>query len=296
MIIHPNFDPVAIHLGPLAVRWYGLMYLVGFIAAIVVGRIRLKLPHVAAQGWTVKDIDDMMFYGVLGTVLGGRLGYVLFYKADFYLSHPLDVFKVWEGGMSFHGGFLGVTLAMVLFAWQRKRHWLQVTDFVAPMVPTGLAAGRLGNFINGELWGRVTDPGAPWAMLFPGAMRDDAAWLPKHPALVEKWHLADVFMQYQMLPRHPSQLYEIALEGIALFFVLFFFARKPRPMGAVSALFLIGYGLARFTVEFAREPDDFLGLLALGLSMGQWLSLPMIVAGIALLVWAYRRRTVNAVA
>ncbi|HDV6320436.1 TPA: prolipoprotein diacylglyceryl transferase [Burkholderia multivorans] len=296
MIIHPNFDPVAIHLGPLAVRWYGLMYLVGFIAAIVVGRIRLKLPHVAAHGWTAKDIDDMLFYGVLGTVLGGRLGYVLFYKAGFYLSHPLDVFKVWEGGMSFHGGFLGVTLAMVLFAWQRKRHWLQVTDFVAPMVPTGLAAGRLGNFINGELWGRVTDPGAPWAMLFPGAMRDDAAWLPKHPELVEKWHLADVFMQYQMLPRHPSQLYEIALEGIALFFVLFFFARKPRPMGAVSALFLIGYGLARFTVEFAREPDDFLGLLALGLSMGQWLSLPMIVAGIALMVWAYRRRRTAAAA
>ncbi|KVS11593.1 prolipoprotein diacylglyceryl transferase [Burkholderia multivorans] len=296
MIIHPNFDPVAIHLGPLAVRWYGLMYLVGFMAAIVVGRIRLKLPHVAAQGWTAKDIDDMLFYGVLGTVLGGRLGYVLFYKAGFYLSHPLDVFKVWEGGMSFHGGFLGVTLAMVLFAWQRKRHWLQVTDFVAPMVPTGLAAGRLGNFINGELWGRVTDPGAPWAMLFPGAMRDDAAWLPKHPELVEKWHLADVFMQYQMLPRHPSQLYEIALEGIALFFVLFFFARKPRPMGAVSALFLIGYGLARFTVEFAREPDDFLGLLALGLSMGQWLSLPMIVAGIALMVWAYRRRRTAAAA
>ncbi|MDR8916061.1 prolipoprotein diacylglyceryl transferase [Burkholderia multivorans] len=296
MIIHPNFDPVAIHLGPLAVRWYGLMYLVGFIAAIVVGRIRLKLPHVAAQGWTAKDIDDMLFYGVLGTVLGGRLGYVLFYKAGFYLSHPLDVFKVWEGGMSFHGGFLGVTLAMLLFAWQRKRHWLQVTDFVAPMVPTGLAAGRLGNFINGELWGRVTDPGAPWAMLFPGAMRDDAAWLPKHPELVEKWHLADVFMQYQMLPRHPSQLYEIALEGIALFFVLFFFARKPRPMGAVSALFLIGYGLARFTVEFAREPDDFLGLLALGLSMGQWLSLPMIVAGIALMVWAYRRRRTAAAA
>ncbi|GBH24760.1 prolipoprotein diacylglyceryl transferase [Burkholderia vietnamiensis] len=296
MIIHPNFDPVAIHLGPLAVRWYGLMYLGGFIAAIVVGRVRLKLPPVAAQGWTAKDIDDMMFYGVPGTVLGGRLGYVLFYKADFYLSHPLDIFKVWEGGMSFHGGFLGVTLAMILFAWQRKRHWLQVTDFVAPMVPTGLAAGRLGNFINGELWGRVTDPSAPWAMLFPGARRDDAAWLPKHPALVEKWHLADVFMQYQMLPRHPSQLYEIALEGVVLFFVLFFFSRKPRPMGAVSALFLIGYGLARFPVEFAREPDDFLGLLALGLSMGQWLSLPMIGAGIAMLVWAYRRRGANAAA
>lgn len=166
MIIHPNFDPVAIHLGPLAVRWYGLMYLVGFILAIVVGRLRLKLPHVAAQGWSAKDIDDMMFYGVLGVVLGGRLGYVLFYKAGYYFSHPLDIFRVWEGGMSFHGGFLGVTLAMALFAWQRKRHWLEVTDFVAPMVPTGLAAGRLGNFINGELWGRVTSPDAPWAMLF----------------------------------------------------------------------------------------------------------------------------------
>ncbi|RQR64325.1 prolipoprotein diacylglyceryl transferase [Burkholderia sp. Bp9126] len=294
MIIHPNFDPVAIHLGPLAVRWYGLMYLVAFIAAIVVGRVRLKLPHVAAQGWTVKDIDDMMFYGVLGTVLGGRLGYVLFYKASYYLAHPLDIFKVWEGGMSFHGGFLGVTLAMTLFAWQRKRHWLQVTDFVAPMVPAGLAAGRLGNFINGELWGRVTDPNSPWAMLFPGAMRDDAAWLPKHPELVEKWHLTDVFMQYQMLPRHPSQLYEIALEGVVLFFALFLFARKSRPMGAVSALFLIGYGLARFTVEFAREPDDFLGLLALNLSMGQWLSLPMILAGILMMVWAYRRGAATA--
>ncbi len=276
-------------LGPLAVRWYGLMYLVGFILAIVVGRLRLKLPHVAAQGWSAKDIDDMMFYGVLGVVLGGRLGYVLFYKAGYYFSHPLDIFRVWEGGMSFHGGFLGVTLAMALFAWQRKRHWLEVTDFVAPMVPTGLAAGRLGNFINGELWGRVTSPDAPWAMLFPGASRDDAAWLAAHQDIAAKWNLNEVFLSHQMLPRHPSQLYEIALEGIALFFVLWFFSRKPRPMGAISALFLIGYGAARFTVEFAREPDDFLGLLTFGLSMGQWLSLPMIVAGVLMMIWAYRR-------
>ncbi len=289
MLIHPNFDPVAIHLGPLAVRWYGLMYLVAFIAAIVVGRLRLRLPHVAAQGWTAKDIDDMMFYGVLGTILGGRLGYVLFYKASFYFAHPLDIFKVWEGGMSFHGGFLGVTLAMTLFAWQRKLTWLQVTDFVAPMVPAGLAAGRLGNFINGELWGRVTDPSAPWAMLFPGAASEDAGWLATHPDLTARWHLADVFAQYHMLPRHPSQLYEIALEGVVLFFVMWFFTRRPRPVGAASAVFLIGYGLARFIVEFAREPDDFLGLLAFGLSMGQWLSLPMVIAGIVMLVWAYRR-------
>ena len=222
-------------------------------------------------------------------------GYVLFYKADYYFAHPLDIFKVWQGGMSFHGGFLGVTLAMVLFAYQRKRTWLQVTDFVAPMVPTGLAAGRLGNFINGELWGRVTSPDAPWAMLFQNASPDDAIWLARHPQLAAQWHLADVFAKYHMLPRHPSELYEIALEGVALFLVLWFFTRKPRPVGAASAVFLIGYGLARFTIEFAREPDDFLGLLALGLSMGQWLSLPMIVAGVALLVWSYRReRSVQA--
>ena len=289
MLIHPNFDPIAIHVGPLAVRWYGLMYLVGFILAVLIGRLRLRLPHVAAQGWSAKDIDDILFYGVLGTILGGRLGYVLFYKADYYFAHPLDIFKVWQGGMSFHGGFLGVTLAMTLFAYQRKRTWLQVTDFVAPMVPTGLAAGRLGNFINGELWGRVTDPHAPWAMLFQSASNDDALWLVSHPQLAAKWHLADVFAQYHMLPRHPSELYEIALEGIALFFLLFFFTRKPRPVGAASAVFLMGYGLARFIVEFAREPDDFLGLLALGMSMGQWLSLPMIIVGIALFVWSYRR-------
>src|ERR1700761_7493301 len=158
MLIHPNFDPVAVHIGPLAVRWYGLMYLVAFIAAIVVGRLRLRLPHVAAQGWTAKDIDDMLFYGVLGTILGGRLGYVLFYKASFYFTHPLDIFKVWEGGMSFHGGFLGVTLAMVLFAWQRKRTWLQVTDFVAPVVPLRLAAGGVGKFINWGFGGRGGGP------------------------------------------------------------------------------------------------------------------------------------------
>ncbi|WP_206953594.1 prolipoprotein diacylglyceryl transferase [Trinickia acidisoli] len=289
MLIHPNFDPIAIHFGPLAVRWYGLMYLVGFMLAVFIARLRLKLPHVAEQGWTAKDIDDILFYGVLGTILGGRLGYILFYKPDYYFAHPLDVFKVWQGGMSFHGGFLGVTLAMVLFAYQRKRTWLQVTDFVAPMVPTGLAAGRLGNFINGELWGRVTSPDAPWAMMFQSASNDDAIWLTRHPLLAAKWHLNEVFAQYHMLPRHPSELYEIALEGITLFLVLWFFTRKPRPMGAASAVFLIGYGLARFIVEFAREPDDFLGLLALGLSMGQWLSLPMIIVGAGLLVWSYRR-------
>jgi phosphatidylglycerol:prolipoprotein diacylglycerol transferase len=290
MLIHPNFDPIAIHLGPLAVRWYGLMYLVAFILVIVLGRLRLRQPHIAAQGWSVKDIDDLLFYGVLGTILGGRLGYVLFYQAGYYFGHPLDIFKVWDGGMSFHGGFLGVILAMVLFARQRRRTWLQVTDFIAPLVPSGLAAGRLGNFINGELWGRVTDPGAPWAMIFQSAAPDDAHWLVTHPQEAAAKGLYAVFEQYHGLPRHPSQLYEIALEGVVLFIVLWIFTRKPRPVGAASAVFLIGYGLARFIVEFARQPDDFLGLLALGLSMGQWLSLPMILVGIGVLVWSYKRR------
>jgi phosphatidylglycerol:prolipoprotein diacylglycerol transferase len=289
MLIHPNFDPIAIHLGPLAVRWYGLMYLLAFIQCIVIGRIRLRLPYVSAQGWTTKDIDDILFYGVLGTILGGRLGYVVFYKSSFYLAHPLDIFKVWEGGMSFHGGMLGVITAMILFAWQRKRTWLQVTDFVAPMVPLGLAAGRFGNFINGELWGRVTNPNAPWAMLFQNASPDDAIWLQKHPDLDAQWHLREIFDRYQMLPRHPSQLYEIALEGFALFIVMWLMSRKQRPVGAISAVFLIGYGIARFTVEFAREPDDYLGLLAANLSMGQLLSLPMIIVGIGMLVWSYKR-------
>ncbi len=289
MLIHPNFDPIAIHLGPLAVRWYGLMYLLAFIQCIVIGRIRLRLPYVSAQGWTTKDIDDILFYGVLGTILGGRLGYVVFYKSSFYLAHPLDIFKVWEGGMSFHGGMLGVITAMIVFAWQRKRTWLQVTDFVAPMVPLGLAAGRFGNFINGELWGRVTNPNAPWAMLFQNASADDAIWLQKHPDLDAQWHLRAIFDRYQMLPRHPSQLYEIALEGFALFIVVWLISRKQRPVGAISAVFLIGYGVARFTVEFAREPDDYLGLLAANLSMGQWLCLPMIIVGMGLLIWSYKR-------
>jgi phosphatidylglycerol:prolipoprotein diacylglycerol transferase len=289
MLIHPNFDPIALHLGPLAVRWYGLMYLLAFVQCIVIGRLRLRLPYVAAQGWTTKDIDDILFYGVLGTILGGRLGYVVFYKSSFYLANPLDIFKVWEGGMSFHGGMIGVTIAMVLFAWQRKRTWLQVTDFVAPLVPLGLAAGRFGNFINGELWGRVTNPNAPWAMLFQNASPDDAVWLRTHPQQAAQWNLNEIFERYQMLPRHPSQLYEIALEGFALFVVMWLMSRKQRPMGAISAVFLIGYGIARFTVEFAREPDDYLGLLAMNLSMGQWLSLPMIIGGIGLLIWSYRR-------
>jgi phosphatidylglycerol:prolipoprotein diacylglycerol transferase len=258
MLIHPQFDPVALHLGPLAIRWYGLMYLLAFGLFLLLGRQRIKSGPL--PGWTVRELDDLLFYGVLGVVLGGRLGYVLFYQPAHFLAHPLEIFSVWQGGMAFHGGFLGVLVAMGLFARKTGKSWLAVTDFIAPLVPLGLGAGRIGNFINGELWGRPSD--MPWAVVFP---------------------------QIDSIPRHPSQLYQFALEGLALFALLWLFSRKPRPTGAVSGLFLIGYGSFRFLAEFTREPDNFLGLLALNLSMGQWLSLPMIIAGIAMLRWAYRK-------
>ncbi len=259
MLVHPQFDPVAVQLGPVAVHWYGLMYLVAFVQVILLGR--WCIAHRPWNGWNVKMLDDVLFYGVLGVILGGRLGYILFYKPAEYLAHPLDVLKVWEGGMSFHGGFLGVLVAMMLFAHRHQLRWLAVTDFIAPLVPLGLAAGRLGNFINGELWGRATH--LPWGMVFPQA-GDGIA-------------------------RHPSQLYQVAGEGLLLFLILWLYSSKPRPLGAISGVFLIGYGSFRFLAEFAREPDAFLGLLGLGLSMGQWLSLPMIVVGILMLRWAQRQ-------
>ena len=260
MLIHPQYDPIAISLGPFSIRWYGLMYLAGFVTGLLLGRMRAKRD--AWRGWSVRDVDDVLFYSVIGIVVGGRLGYVLFYKPDYYLSHPLEIFAIWQGGMSFHGGFLGVLAAMVLFARKTGRAWLAVMDFVAPLVPPGIAAGRLGNYINAELWGRPTD--VPWAMIFPNVDR---------------------------MPRHPSQLYEFALEGVVLFLLLWWFSSRPRPVGSVSALFLIGYGTARFLVEFTREPDSFLGLLAFGMTMGQWLSFPMIAVGIWLLWWSCRART-----
>lgn len=257
MLIHPNFDPIALQLGPIAIRWYGLMYLTAFAIVIFLGRYRIR-----NQPWlsiTSRDLDDMLFYGVLGVVLGGRLGYIFFYKPLEYLHDPIRIFFVWEGGMSFHGGFLGVVIAMMWFARSHGKRWLQVTDFIAPLCPLGLGAGRIGNFINAELWGRPSD--VPWAMVFP---------------------------QVDGLARHPSQLYEFFLEGLVLFALVWFYSRRWRPLGAVSGVFLVGYGVLRFTVEFTREPDSFLGLLPLDLSMGQWLSLPMIVAGLVLTIWANR--------
>jgi phosphatidylglycerol---prolipoprotein diacylglyceryl transferase len=290
MFIHPQFNPVAISLGPLHVRWYGLMYLTAFLLFLFLGRRRAQTQP--ALGWSNKDLDDLLFYGMLGVILGGRLGYVFFYKASYYLANPLEIFAVWQGGMSFHGGFLGVLAAMWFFGRRTNRHFLQVGDFVAPLVPLGLAAGRLGNFINGELVGRVTSPSAPWAMIFPQARGEDAAAVNAMPALqsVLQPYIDPIDgLQHLGLARHPSQLYQFALEGLLLFAILWFFSRKPRPLGLVSAVFLMGYGAFRFIAEFAREPDDFLGLLTLGMSMGQWLSLPMIAIGVVMLIWSLRR-------
>lgn len=266
MLQHPQIDPVALQIGPLAIHWYGLTYLAAFALFFWLGRLRLRHEPYASIGaprpWSVRDVEDILFLGVLGVVAGGRLGYCLFYQPAYYLQHPLEVFFVWQGGMSFHGGLIGVLLAMVWYARSRGRPFLQVMDFVAPCVPTGLAAGRVGNFLNGELWGRVADPSLPWGMVFRGA--------------------GD-------LPRHPSQVYQFLLEGLLLFVILWLYARRPRQTGQVSGLFLLGYGVFRFIAEFFREPDAHLGLLALGMSMGQWLCVPMIVAGAVLWWWSGRR-------
>ncbi len=262
-LVHPQFDPIAVHIGSGGIHWYGLTYLVAFALFLWLANRRAVMPQHAAVGWTKKDVDDALFYGVLGVVLGGRLGYCLFYKPDYYLHHFAEVFEVWKGGMSFHGGLLGVIVAMAVLGALRKRGFFEMTDLIAPCVPTGLASGRVGNFINGELWGRPAAPDLPWAMIFPQA--GDG------------------------VPRHPSQIYQFLGEGVFLFLLLWLYARKPRATGQISGVFLIGYGAQRFVTEFFRQPDDFLGLRALDLSQGQWLSLPMIAAGLLMFAWASRR-------
>ncbi len=265
MLLHPQFDPVALSIGPLAIRWYGLMYLAAFLQFWWLGRHRiLTHPQLAKIGWTVPQLDDLLFYGMLGVILGGRLGQVIFYEPGHYLENPLEILAIWKGGMSFHGGFLGVLVAMGFYARKTGRRWFDIMDFVAPLVPLGLATGRIGNFINGELWGRLADPALPWAMVFP---------------------------QVDNLPRHPSQLYQAGLEGVALFLILWFYSAKARPRSAVSGVFLIGYGSFRFIAEYFRNPDDGIFGLSQTISMGQWLSLPMIVAGIIMVFIAYHKES-----
>ena len=263
MLVHPEFNPVALSLGPVQIHWYGLTYLVAFGLFLWLAALRVRRPQYANTGWTRRDVEDMLFYGVVGVVLGGRIGYALFYKPGHYLANPAEILMVWKGGMSFHGGLIGVILAMAWFAHLRRRSFLQVMDVVAPCVPTGLAAVRGGNFINGELWGRATDASVPWAMAFP--------------------------QSGSMVARHPSQIYQLLLEGLLLFVLLWLYARRDRATGQVAAEFVFGYGVLRFVAEYFREPDNFLGLLALGMSMGQWLCVPMIVLGAGLWAWFGRR-------
>jgi len=268
MLIHPMPDPIAFSLGPLAVRWYGLMYLLAFAQFLMLGRQRIKQPHIAAIGWKKEDLDDMLFYGVLGVIIGGRLGEVLFYRPAFFLEHPLEIVQVWHGGMSFHGGFLGVLIAMAWWAHKVGRNLLDVLDFIAPLVPLGYAAGRIGNFINAELPGRLADPALPWAMIWPNV---------------------------DNLPRHPSPIYQALVDGVLLFVVLWLFSRKPRPRMAVSGVFALGYGCARFFTEYFRTPDYEVSFAGITISAGQMLSLPMIALGLVMLGLAYRKTGPRAV-
>lgn len=251
----PVIDPVAISLGPIDIRWYGLMYLVGFLFAFWMANRQCDRSNGV---WTREQASDLLFYGFMGVIFGGRAGYVFFYQFSQFLDNPIYLFKIWEGGMSFHGGVLGVVGAIIFYALKNKRSILSVGDFIVPLLPVGLGAGRIGNFINSELWGRVTD--SPFGVVFYNA---------------------------GPLPRHPSQLYEFALEGVVLFIMLLWFSSKPRPAGSIAGLFLLGYGVFRIIVEFAREPDAHLGFLTFGLTMGQILSLPMVIIGAALMAYGY---------
>ena len=253
MLTFPNIDPVALSLGPVKIHWYGLMYLIAFVAGWWLARLRARQP---GSGWNEDEVADVVFYIALGVILGGRIGSILFYNFSAFTEDPLMLLRIWEGGMSFHGGFIGVVIAFFLYARNTNRSFFQVADFLAPMFPLGLGAGRVGNFINGELWGRVTD--VPWGMVFPGA--GDA-------------------------PRHPNQIYQFLGEGVILFIIVWVYSSKPRPTMAVSGLFCIVYGIYRFLVEFVREPDAHLGFIAFDwLTMGQLLSLPMVLIGL-LLMW-----------
>ncbi len=265
MLVYPSINPVALQIGSVKVHWYGIMYMLGFLFFIYAGKYRIKKYH--PEFWCPKFVDDMMFYGALGVILGGRLGYCLFYQPILYLTNPILILKIWQGGMSFHGGMLGVFCVIYGFAKYHKQSFFVISDFIAPLVPFGLLCGRLGNFINGELWGRLANNiNLPWVMIFP--------------------------QSNSMLPRHPSQLYEAFGEGLLLFIILWIFAHKPRKTGQVSAIFLISYGIIRFIIEYFRQPDTFLLHFATitGLSMGQWLCMPMIICGIIIYIKSIQQK------
>jgi phosphatidylglycerol---prolipoprotein diacylglyceryl transferase len=254
MLTYPNINPIALNIGPISIRWYGITYLLGFLGAFC---FLLKRGGTQKVPWNFEQISDLLFYAAIGVIFGGTLGQILFYEPGTLLKDPLALLRFWEPGRSFHGGLIGVLLAVMIFSWRHHRRFFDVTDFIAPAVPIGLGAGRLGNFMNAELWGRVTT--IPWGMVFPYAGSE---------------------------PRHPSQLYEFFLEGVLLFIILYLYSRKSRPSGMVSGLFLVGYGIFRFIVEFFREPELSLGIFDQWITMGQVLSIPMIVAGLIIMLYA----------
>ena len=272
MLTHPLPDPVALSLGPVNIHWYGLMYVLAFGMFLLLGRVRMKQPHIAAQGWTPADLDDLLFYGMLGVIIGGRLGEVFFYQPLRFMADPIAIFKIWEGGMSFHGGFLGVLAAMALWSRKSGRNVLDVYDFIAPLVPLGYAAGRLGNFINAELPGRVADATLPWAMRWP----DTRFPLDPEPVFLEGL-------------RHPSPLYQMTIDGLLVFVILWVFASKSRPRLAVGAMFTLLYGCARTFTELFRTPDWVREFAGVPITSGQALSIPMIIAALAMLAWTYSR-------
>ncbi|WP_392558206.1 prolipoprotein diacylglyceryl transferase [Orbus mooreae] len=277
-LIFPNIDPILFSLGPISLHWYGAMYLFGVLGALFLANRRIKKPN---SGWTKAQVENLLFWGFLGLFIGGRLGYTFFYNLKTFISDPMVLFRVWEGGMSFHGGLIGALIVIAIFSLKNHKTFFQVSDFVAPLIPIGLMFGRLGNFINGELWGRVTDSSI--GMLFPTSGAADQAFVNSHP----EW--LNLFTECgNLLPRHPSQLYEMLFEGIILFIILNLFIRKPRPVGSVSGLFLLLYGIFRFIIEFFRQPDEQLGLFFNFISMGQILCLPMIIFGAIFLYYAYK--------
>ncbi len=282
-----DFDPVALQLGPVAIRWYGLMYLGGFFGGWWLGERRRRAGRMPVDG---NAFVDLLYYVILGIIVGGRVGYMLVYQPISWIwTDPLALFRVWDGGMSFHGGLVGVLVAVGWWSHRKRLHYFDTVDFIAPLVPIGLFLGRIGNFINGELWGKPSH--LPWAMLYPHARAEDVAYVGTHPAWLE------TFQRYGGLPRQPSELYEALLEGAVLFTVLFLFSRRPRPRYAVSGLFALLYGCFRFAVEFVRLPDAQIGYLAWGwLTMGQVLSLPLILVGLWLLWLSRRAPTLEGVA
>ncbi|CAL4326495.1 prolipoprotein diacylglyceryl transferase [Buchnera aphidicola] len=281
-IISPNFNPILFSIGPISAHWYGLMYLVSFLFAVWYG----KKNNIKKQIWNKKKLETLLYAIFIGSCIGGRIGYIIFYNLSYFSQNILSSFYIWEGGMSFHGGLIGAIITMLYFSLKYKKKILEISDFITPLIPFGLGAGRLGNFINGELWGRIS-VNFKYAMIFPNSQYQDLEIVKTNP------HLKTLLDEYGALPRHPSQLYEFFLEGVVLFFIIYFFKKKDRPTGSISGLFLIFYGIFRIIVEFFREPDPQIGLFKNTISMGQILSIPMIIVGLIIMFKAFYEKWIT---